>query len=85
MLFDQKGNDKKYILKNDEKIVIHCSPESETHTGIILTTCQVKQKISLGDLTDSPGLVYQWPENEKFGEWKILIQFSYRYEWTVTD
>ena len=26
--FDQKENDKKYILKNDERIVIHYSHES---------------------------------------------------------
>ena len=64
--FDQKENDKKiYILKSDERIVIHCSHESNTQTG----------------------------ENKRFGNalfwniqvWKILIQFSYHYDSTVTD
>ena len=55
---------------------------------------QGHQKISSGDLTWRPALIYQWSQNEKFRKqeikkkinmWKILIQFSYRYEWTVTD
>ena len=47
-------------------------------TEIVLTASQDKQKIGSGDLN-----------HRQIGEaiqvWKILIQSSYRYEWTVTD
>ena len=46
-----------YILKNDKRIVICCSHESETQTGVVLTTSQSKQKIDLGDLIHRPALV----------------------------
>ena len=41
-----------------------CPRESESQTGVVMTTSQGNQKVSSGDLTWRPELVYQRPENE---------------------
>ena len=56
-----------------EMIVIHCSHESETPSKIVLTINQGKQKICPRDLTWRSAIVYQQPENEKFGKQQIFF------------
>ena len=57
-----------YIYIYDERIGIHSSHESETQTGVVLTTNQGKQKIDSEDLNYRPGLVYQRLQNKKYGK-----------------
>ena len=89
--FDEKENDKKYIKKWWENCYFDCTSESETKTGIVLSTSQ-SERNRLRIWHDGQGLsiirLRMKIQEQRFFLNSSMENFdsvSYRYDWTVTD
>ena len=69
-----------------------CPHELETQTEVVLTTSQGKQESAQRfdmEVRACPSATREWNPGRaiffKIQVWKILIHFSYRYNWTIID
>ena len=89
VILTRKKATKKYIYwKMVRELFFDCPNESETQTGIVLSTRQRKRNRHDARACQSA----TWERNSGtlilfflIQVWKFLIQFYYRYDWTVTD